>query len=93
MSCGISPDGSGAQLVDSTGHCLMVLCQMRVMMSLSLGLGVGSSHVSRLNRGAPTTGAEYCICAGKALELLRAGLSPCPAAHIMRLQPPHQCVL
>lgn len=32
-------------LVNSTGHCLMVLCQMHVMMSLSLGLSVGSSHI------------------------------------------------
>lgn len=35
-------------LVDSTTHCLMFLCQIHVMMSLSLGLSVGSSRVSRL---------------------------------------------
>lgn len=45
VSCGISPLMSGAMLVNSTGHCLMVLCQMHVMMSLSLGLSVGSSHI------------------------------------------------
>lgn len=73
-------------LVNSTGH-----CQMHVMMSLSLGLSVGSSHIHRFKRGAPRAGKALALL--KASALHRAGLILRPVAYILRLQPPHQFVL